>query len=434
MKRKLALGLVGLLVISSVTGCGKAKSKYLLDVDYSDYVKLCEYEGVEADKVVFEVSEDEIQEQIDMEMYDYATYDEITDRGIEVGDYAVISYDAKLDGKESEDYSGKEEEIVVGEEFFYPEVEEALVGMKTGDKKTVDLTLTEDFAEEGDAGKKLSLDVSVDQITVENLPEYNDDFVKENTEYTSVKEYNEVKKKELTESKEEEYKNAAIYQIVDYLVANSTFDGYPEELYTQCEEYYDAENESYASMYGMELDAFLEMMGIDEDTRKEQIEDSVHYELVIGAVAQEEGIDCTEKEVKDFIDDNYAEYGYESAKAFLEEYSEEDVGYQLVYEKVVEFLYDKAKYVDIDEETYLKQQEDMYGEEEVEETSDEGETTEETSDEKETEKEASDEEETTEETSDKKETDKEVSNEEKTTEKKATEETANEEKASTEAE
>ena len=374
MKRKLALGLAGVLAISMVTGCGKAKSKYLMDVDYTKYVKLCEYEGVEVDKVVFDVSEEEIQEQIDMEMYDYATYDEITDRGVEIGDYVVISYDAKLDGKESEDYSGQEEEILVGEEFFYPEVEEALVGMKTGEKTKVELTLTEDFAEEGDEGKKLSLDVSVDQITVENLPEYNDDFVKENTEYASVKEYNEAKKKELTESKEEEYKSTAISQIMDYLAANSTFNGYPEELYTQCEEYYDAENESYAAMYGMELDAFLEMMGIDEETRKSDIEDSVNYELVMGAVAQEEGIDCSEKEVKDFVDDNYAEYGYESAEAFFEEYSEEDVGYQLVYEKVGEFLYDKAKFVEIDEETYLKQQEEMYGEEYIDEESGEDET------------------------------------------------------------
>lgn len=371
MKKKIALGLVGLMVMGSVTGCGKARSKYLLNIDYSDYVKLCEYKGVEVDKVTFDVSEDEIQEQIDADMYNYATYDEITDRGIQIGDYVVIDYTAKLDGKESEDYSGSEEEILIGEEYFYPEVEDALVGMKTGDKTTVDVTLTEEYAEEGDEGKNLSLDVTVGTVTQENIPECNDEFVKENTEYASLEEYSSAVKEDLAASKEEEYKEAAVMQVLDFLVDNSTFNGYPDELYKECEVSYDEENESYAAMYGMEIDEFLDFIGLDEETKKAEIVDNVNYELVIGAVAQAEEIDCTEKEVEQFVEENYADYGYDSAEDFYEEYTKEDVGYQLIYEKVADFLYKNAKYVEIDEDTYLKQQEEMYGDEDyMEEESD----------------------------------------------------------------
>lgn len=368
MKKKVAVALAGVMTVCALTGCGKVKSKYLLDVEYSDYVKLCEYKGIEVDKVIFDVSDDEVSEQIEMQMYEYVTYDEITDRGIESGDYVVLDYEAKLDGKASDDYSGEQEEILVGEGFFYPEVEEALIGMKSGEKKNVELTLTEDFAEEGDEGKTLSLDVTVDEITEENVPEFNDEFVKENTEYDSIEQYNEVTKEELRESKEEEYKNEAVSSIMEYLVENSTFDGYPEELYTQCEEYFDSENESYAAMYGMEVEEFLELMGYDEEARKESIQENVNYELVIGAIAQAEGIDCSTDEIKKYVEDNYEDFGYESSEEFFEDYTEEDVGYQLVYEKVLDLLYDNAKYVEIDEETYLEQQEaemaEEYGEDE----------------------------------------------------------------------
>lgn len=365
MKRKLVLGMVVLLVAGSLTGCGKTRSKYLLDVDYSKYVKLCDYESIEVDKVVFDVSEDEIQDQIDMNMYDYATYDEITDRGIQEGDYVVIDYTGKLEGKESEDYSGTEEEIVIGEEAFYPEAEEALVGLKTGDQTSVELVLTEEYAEEEDIGKKLSLEITVGTVTEENLPECNDAFVKENTEYESLDEYREGIKKDLMASKEEEYQNVAISQALDYLVANSEFDGYPKELYTQCEEYFNADNENNAAMFGMEVDEYLDLMGMDEAACKESIEENVNYELVIGAIAEQENIDCTEEEINKFVEDNYEEFGYDSTDAFFEDYSKEDVGYELVYEKVADFLYEHAKYVEIDEATYLEQQEaDMYDEEE----------------------------------------------------------------------
>lgn len=363
MKKKLALGLVGVLMVSSITGCG-VKSDYLLDVKYSDYVTLCDYKGVEADKVVFEVSDDEVAEEIEMEMYEYAEYEEITDRGIEKGDYVVINYEAKLDGIYSSEYSGDDEEIVIGEEYFYPEVEEALIGKKTGEKVSVEAELTEDFAEEGDLGKKLSLEVTVGEITQETLPEYNDEFVKENTEYESVEAYNASVKEDLMQTKEEEYKSDAVSQIIEYIVNNSTFNGYPEELYAECEEYYNATNESYAAMYGMEPEEYFELFGLDEETQKAEIIDSVNYELVIGAVAQKEGIGCRKSEIKKFVKDNYGDFGFESEDEFYSEYTEEDVGYQLVYEKVADFLYEHAEYAEIDEETYLKQrQEEMYGDE-----------------------------------------------------------------------
>lgn len=379
MKKTLALGLTVVMMAGLLSGCGNTSSEYLLDVKYSQYVKLCNYKGVEATRVKFDVTEDDVQGQIEENLYDYVTYDVVTNRGIETGDYANIDYAATLDGEEAEDYSGEGEDILVGEGYIYPEVEEALVGMKTGEDKTVEVSLTDEYAEEEDVGKKLSVKVTLNEISVENVPEYNEEFVKENTDFETMEEYEEAVKKELQESKEEEYKYAAAEEIMAYLIDNSEFDGYPQELYDECKENYDSSNEYYASMYGMELQDYLDMFGLDEETQKQEIEENVQYEIVIGAIAQAEKIDCTEQEIADFIKEVYADYGYESEDAFSADYSDDEIGYELIYEKVMDLLYENAEYKEISEEEYLlEQQEDMYNEEDgvsdgAEETLEDGE-------------------------------------------------------------
>ncbi len=360
MKKIIALGMASVLIMAGITGCGQS-NPYLKNISYSKYVDLCDYKGVEASKVTFEITDEEVQSAIDEEMYDYVTYDPITDRAAKEDDYANVTYKTTIDGKENENYSAQDEDVVIGEDYLFPEVEEELVGMKKGDNKKIDVEITEDYAyDDADIGKKATVDVTLNEISKEIVPEYNDDFVKENTEYKDKAEYEAAKKKELEESREEEYKSAAVQEIMQYLLDNSKFNGYPDDLYTECEENYNNDNEYSASMYGMELSEFEEMLGLDEDTKKQDIINNVNSELIMGAIAQKEKISCSKKEVDQFVKDNYATYGYESAEDFLKDYSEEEVGYQLTYQKVADFLYDNAKLTEISEDEYNEQQTQLY--------------------------------------------------------------------------
>ncbi|MCI5806100.1 MAG: FKBP-type peptidyl-prolyl cis-trans isomerase [Clostridium sp.] len=360
MKKIIALGMASVLIMAGITGCGQS-NPYLKNISYSKYVDLCDYKGVEASKVTFEITDEEVQSAIDEEMYDYVTYDPITDRAAKEDDYANVTYKTMIDGKENENYSAQDEDVVIGEDYLFPEVEEELVGMKKGDNKKIDVEITEDYAyDDADIGKKATVDVTLNEISKEIVPEYNDDFVKENTEYKDKAEYEAAKKKELEESREEEYKSAAVQEIMQYLLDNSKFNGYPDDLYTECEENYNNDNEYSASMYGMELSEFEEMLGLDEDTKKQDIINNVNSELIMGAIAQKEKISCSKKEVDQFVKDNYATYGYESAEDFLKDYSEEEVGYQLTYQKVADFLYDNAKLTEISEDEYNEQQTQLY--------------------------------------------------------------------------
>lgn len=347
MKKKVSLIVAGVMLMTCLTGC-------------NSHVKLCDYKGVKATNVVYDVTDEEVQEEIDYSMYDYVTYDPVTNRGVEEGDYANVAYTATIDGAVNDDYSSEGEDILVGEGWTYPELEEALVGMKTGDTTTVDFTLTEDFAEEELVGKKISLDVTLNEITIENVPEYNAEFVKENFEFDTLEEYEDYVKESLLATKAEEYKYVAVEEIFSYIIENSTFNGYPDELYKKCEEVYNQNNEFYASMYGMSVEEFLEMSGIDEETKKEEIEASVNYELVIQEIAKKESIEVTDKEVTEYIESIYAEYGYESVDDFLADYTTEEIKAELVYQKVSDFLYENAKLVDQSEEEFLAEQEAAY--------------------------------------------------------------------------
>lgn len=368
MKKRIGALLTGVIVALSLTGCGNK-------------VKLGEYKGIEASKVICEISDAEVEEAVEEMMYDYITYDAVTDRAAETGDNVNIDYViTKVDGKpyeyaadsddadekdedsdesgdasQSEDpYSGYGEDIVIGEEYVYPEVEEALVGMKTGEKKTVSAELTDDYVDEDMAGKQAEIEVTLNEISVENKPEYNDAFVKEKLGFDTVAEYEESLKKDLLEEKEEEYKYETVAQIIQKIVEASEFSGYDKKMYEACEEEYNSNNEQMAAMYGMELSDYEDLIGLSEDDKKNDIIGMVHERQIVEAIAEKEGMKISDEDVNEFAGNVYADYEYESADSFIKDYGKDYLNYYLLSQKVDDFLFDNAKLTEISEEEYNK--------------------------------------------------------------------------------
>ncbi len=364
MKKKFAVGMLLLLALSMVTGCGKKSSKYLLDIKYSDYVTLCDYKGVEARQVSFDVTQSDIQERITEDTYEFITYDVITNREAETGDYVNIDYTGSIDGEELEDYTDTEMDFLLGEGMFFQEAEEAMVGMKTGEEKTVKVKLDEESAmNEEDEGKTLSLAIKLNEISVENLPEYNEEFVKENLGYDSIEAYEAAIKEELFESKQQQYKEVAVDEIMDYMLTNSVFDKYPQELYDECKENFEAMCSQYAEEYGMSIEDYYKLFGLEGDGMEETIVSMVNLDLIVGAIAQEENIDCDDSELEEYAKTYYEDYGYSSADEFKEEYGIQQIGSEVLYDKVTEFLYENAKFTTITEDEYLKEEAELYEEE-----------------------------------------------------------------------
>lgn len=357
MKKKLLVVTSMLLVMAMCFGCGKKSSKYLLDIDYGEYVTVCDYKNIPATKVTYEITEDEIKQRVNEDLYAYVTYDPVTDRGAKMGDYVNIDYTGSIDGKQSADYSGEQQDFLLGEGYFFEKAEDQMEGMKTGETKDIEIQLDEmNAVNEDDVDKTLSLSVTLNEISVEHLPEYNADFVKENMGFDSIDKYEESVKQDLENSKEEQYKSSAIQEIMNYLYDNSVFNEYPQELYGQCEKDFNTLNQQYADQYEMDLDEYLDLYGIDADAKNDILVEEVNFRLIVGAIAQAEGIDCTDQEVEDFAEKNYESYGYETVEEFKNQYTEEQLGYEALYAKVTQFLYDNAKFTSITEEEYIQQQ------------------------------------------------------------------------------
>ena len=371
MKKYIGLAAMSMVMTVFITGCG------------SNEVKLGEYKGLEGEKIICEVTDEEVSEAIEDMLYDYISYDEVTDRAAQDGDLVNIDYViTKLDGKDyepktddsdeekddetvdvesSDPYSGYDEEIVIGEEYIYPEVEKALIGMNKGDKKTVTAKLTDDYVDEDMVGKTADIEVTLNEISAENKPEYNDAFVKENLNYNTTAEYEVALKEQLLNEKEEEYKYDTVTELMEKIIDSSTFGGYDKQLYADCEEEYDAGNEQMASMYGMELSDYEAMIGIDDVTKKEDIISMVHERQVIEAIAKAEGIEVSDDDVDKFVEDVYAEYEYTSADEFIKEYGRDYIKSYLVSEKVYDFLFENAKLTEITEDEYNQRLEDEEG-------------------------------------------------------------------------
>lgn len=354
MKKKMLLGATAVMMALSVLGCGTNDTKSS-DGVYDKYVKLGTYKGVEAPVIKYDVTDEEVQEEVQMSLYQYAEYTDVTDREVKDNDYVNITYTGTLDGEPSEDYSGEEEEYQVGYGSFFDEVEKALIGVSIGDTISVEFDLTADNAYfEEDAGKKVAMEITLNGIFTESLPEYNDEFVTSYTDYSNTEEYEESVKQSLLETKESDYKSYTVGEIMEKIVDASEFDGYPEDLYAQCEANYESTNAYYAQMYGMELDEYYETFEIDDDTKKEDILSDVHYELVARAIAEKEGISVSQDDIDAFVEDNYEDYGYETKEAFFQDYTNEEIEGTLLYDKVMEFLYENVKGKEMSEEEYLQ--------------------------------------------------------------------------------
>lgn len=357
MKRN--LGIIALIImVVFLSGCGKQTSKYLLDVDYSDYVTVCDYNNVKATKVTFEVSETDVRQQINQDMYAYVTYEPVTDRGAKEGDFVNIDYTGVIDGVELAEYTDTARDFLLGEGYLYKEADEALIGMKPDEEKTVSIVLDKTTAKnESEVGKTLVLTIKLNEISVENLPDYNDAFVQTNLGFNSVEAYEASVRAKLEYTKKEQYKNVAVEEIMTYLRENSVFDTYPQELYDECKENFEMINTQYAQQFNMDLDAYLNLYGIDEDQKEQMIISNVNTALIVGAIAQKEEIDCTDDEVEAYYQANYEQYGYDNAADFKVDYKERQIGYEIIYEKVADLLYNSASLTSMTEEEYLNQQE-----------------------------------------------------------------------------
>ncbi|MCD8053566.1 MAG: hypothetical protein LUF00_05915 [Lachnospiraceae bacterium] len=338
--------------------------------DASDYVTLGAYTGFEVDKVATEVTDEDVEEEIELEMEENATETDADEAGD--GDYLDIDYQVLVDGEavDIENYGetiegGSEEgrSLMIGFAELGTELDEALIGVTAGDTLSVDVTLDGDTFGEDLDGVEATIEVTVNRVYTYVTPELTDEYVQEYTDYDTVEEYTAAVQESLETSTEEYNLYEAGELALSLAVAEATFSGYPEDLYESTYEEYDELYTYYAEMFGMERSDL-----VSDDDLAAAAENEVCTLLVIQVIAGAEGLELTEEEYAEYIEESLDDYGVESEEELYEYYEEEDIRAEALREKVCEFILDNSTLVEMSQDEY---DEKYYGEEEEEDETEE---------------------------------------------------------------
>lgn len=346
-KKWIAAALVCALALTG--GCGKSKAVDSAketaagiagQYPESKLTKLGNYKGVEISSADVQVTDEEVQNEIDNLLASNPTYQKLDKTTVEDGDWVNIDFVGKKDGEAFEGGSSDEGgyDLLIGSGSFIDGFEDGLIGKSVGESLSLPLTFPESYPQNPDlADQEVVFDVTVNAIEEQVTPEWNDEFVQANTEYQTVDEYVEALKASLQEQKDSQKS----YYVMQAIVNDSEFECADSDVQTVV----DAKKqqyETYASYYGMGLEDFLAATNMSEDTLKEDAVFQVECTLAIDAVAKAENMTISDEEYQTGLADLAEQYGADSGESFEEQYGKEDVENSLLYDKVLNFLTEQA--------------------------------------------------------------------------------------------
>ena len=366
-KQKYFLAALLLTATTALTGCknsGGNQNNALLSTEEGmdfyaqDYVKLGDYKGLEVQyPIPSEVTQDDIDSYIQDQISYYTEYTDV-DRAAKIGDSVCINFTGTIDGEEFDGGSAEDYILTLGSGEFLEDFENALVGKKTGETTTFSITFPDDYDEDGTlSGKEAEFTVTINYVSEVTVPEYNDQFVAEISDYKTTAEYEAYVKELLAQNYENSSKDMAGEDALALAMENATVDGYPEELFNSFYEQTLADYQMYADFMGMDFEDFLTEY-MSEDDIKEVALDSVNEFLIVQAIADKEGIKLTKENFEEEAKQLATEYEYDSVESMQEDFGTSYLYTTLLREKVKDFLYNSAKVTELPEDEYYQDMED----------------------------------------------------------------------------
>lgn len=313
-------------------------------------VELGQYKDVEVKKAVAVVTDEDLDKEVEKVRDQNSRLISIDDRPVASGDTAVIDFEGFIDGVAFDGGKGTDYSLVIGSGTFIPGFEEQLIGLAAGEEKDVNVTFPEDYGSEELAGKPALFKVKVKEIKLKELPELDDEFAKDVSEFNTLEEYKADLKKKLLENAEHQAHHENEDNVVKMVVENATVDIPLVMIDNRIEDLiYDF---SMRLRYqGLELNKYLEIMGMDmasfREQFKERAEKEVKTQLVIEKVGIVEGIVPTEEDTDEEIK-RIAENYRQTEEEFRQHLKPDDIEYirnTLVAKKTVDFLLENAKLI-----------------------------------------------------------------------------------------
>ena len=321
---------------------------FTAEVAVKPEVTLGEYKGVEVPKSEIEVTDEEVDAEVKKEQEKNSRTINVEDRAAQLNDIVTIDFEGSVDGVPFDGGQATEYPLTLGSNTFIPGFEDQLVGAKVGDDVDVKVTFPEEYQAKELAGKEAIFKCAVKKIEAKELPELDDDFAKDVSEFDTLAEYKEHVKTNLVEKKENEAKHAKEDAAVDKIIENAQMDIPEAMLETQCRQMLDDFSRRMQSQ-GLSMDQYLQFSGLTVDGLKEQVRPEaltrIQSSLVLEQIAKEENIEVSDADVDAEIEKMAKNYGMEAdkLKEYMGEGEKESMKRELAITKAVELIMDNIK-------------------------------------------------------------------------------------------
>ena len=321
---------------------------YTAEVAVRPEVTLGKYMGVTVTKIDTSVSDDEVAEALEQQRNNNARTSSVTDRPVAVGDTAVIDFEGFVDGVAFEGGKGENHPLEIGSHTFIDTFEDQLVGKNAGDEVEVNVTFPEQYQAADLAGKPATFKVKINEIKTKELPELDDEFAQDVSEFDTLAEYKESLKKNLEEKKENEAKRTKEDEAVQKIIDKSKMDIPEAMIDTQCETMIEEFAQRIAQS-GLSMDQYLQFSGLTVDGLKEQVRPEalsrIQASLVLEQIAKDENIEVSDEDVNAEIEKMAASYGMEAdkLKEYMGDAEKDSMKKDLAINKAVELVMSNVK-------------------------------------------------------------------------------------------
>jgi len=335
----------------SLPGTSSGTSIYGIDINPEDYVELGEYKGLTVPLEVEEVTQDVIDEELEMLASYYAEDEMISEGAVESGDIANIDYVGRKDGVAFDGGTAEGYDLTIGSGSFISGFEDGLIGVKVGETVDLALTFPEEYHSEELAGQDVIFTVTVNSINRQKIPEITDEFIQDITDGNcpDVDTYVEDLKAQIAAEYEESAKLGYKDTVWNAVMDNAKFkEDMPAELVNKLVSKIILNTSKAAQMYGVGYDEMIsEYMQMTTDEFNEEAitfaTDTAKESMVAWVIAKNEGIEITDEDISNTVKECIEQGQYASEEAFYESNSKEELVEYLLAEKVRDFLVENAK-------------------------------------------------------------------------------------------
>ena len=316
---------------------------YVAIVPVKPEVKLGEYKGIKFDKIEYNVTDKDVEDELDRLVKRNAREIEVTDRPCQKGDITIIDYSGSVDGVKFEGGTAEKQTLELGAGRFIPGFEEQVEGMSIGEEKDITVKFPEDYHAEDLKGKDAVFAIKLHEIKAKELPEVNDEFIKEAAGEESLDAYKQATKKKLQEANDRKAKAETEDKIVKAIAEKSEVEIPKALIDNQIEN--DIREMEYRMKYqGLDMQTYLKLTNQTMDdfkkSREGQATEQIKIQLVLDKIIKEENIKATQEEIDAKIAEQAIAYG-KDVEEFKNSLNERQLSYfenNVEIEKVLEFL------------------------------------------------------------------------------------------------